>query len=150
MIEVARGKLVIIRIHEPADFNDEAVWAMDPEVVALDPPAGESLNAHPYAIDTVDRFHIGVCNLYDHNTRQSSIQLGIRIGVKSYWNRGYGTDAVRILTEFAFDYFQVNRIWLKVLPQNIGAIRCYEKCGFVYIGMLELSGYSFQVMETVK
>ncbi len=147
MSEIARGELVIIRHHEPDDFHDESIWSFDLEVIQLDPPAGETLNPHPYAIDTLDHFHIGVCNLYDHDVALSSIQLGIRIGVKSYWSRGYGTEAVNLLVQYAAIEFQVTRIWLKVLPENTRAIRCYEKCGFWSAGRLALSGYDFVVME---
>ncbi len=147
MMEIARGKLVLIRVHEPEDFHDEALWNLDHEVIMLDPPAGETLNPHPYAIDTLDGFHIGVCNLYDHDLTQGSIQLGIRIGNRGYWNRGYGTEAVGLLTHYAFANFGVTRVWLKVLPENVRAVRCYEKCSFNVTGMLSLSGYDFVVME---
>ncbi len=147
MMEIARGKLVLIRVHEPGDFHDETLWGLDRAVTSLDPPAGETLNPHPYAIDTLDGFHIGVCNLYDHDVTFSSIQLGIRIGNKDYWNRGYGTEAVELLTLHAFISFGVTRVWLKVLPENVRAVRCYEKCGFIAAGMLALSGYDFVVME---
>ena len=60
--------------------------------------------------------------------------LGISIGEKEYWNRGYGTDAVRLLVEYGFDLLNLHNILLGVMAFNQRAIRCYEKVGFKEIG----------------
>ena len=56
--------------------------------------------------------------------------IGITIGRK-YWNRGYGQDSIRTLTRYLFDDLDAKRIQLEVVADNLRAIRCYKKCGFV-------------------
>ncbi|MGN2370344.1 GNAT family N-acetyltransferase [Clostridium cagae] len=56
--------------------------------------------------------------------------IGITIG-KKYWNRGYGQDAIKTLIKYLFDDLNAKRIQLEVAAENIRAIKCYKKCGFV-------------------
>ena len=63
-------------------------------------------------------------------------EIGILIGDKEFWNRGYGTDATRALVRWGFDGLNLNRIWLRVYEDNARAIRCYEKVGFRIEGRL--------------
>jgi RimJ/RimL family protein N-acetyltransferase len=63
-----------------------------------------------------------------------SAEFGIMIGEKSYWNQGYGTEAVRLLTHHGFKTLNLNRIFLHVFENNTRAIRAYEKAGFIHEG----------------
>ena len=73
----------------------------------------------------------------DHiSWRNGEAEFRIRIGEKDYWNRGFGTEAVRLLLELAFASMGLRRIHLKVYRFNRRAIRCYEKNGFRKEGFL--------------
>ncbi len=73
---------------------------------------------------------IGTC-AFDHiDWRVHTTEFGILIGEKSFWNRGYGTDAVRLLVKHGFETLNLNRIFLHVFESNPRAIRAYEKAGF--------------------
>lgn len=140
-----KGKKVRVRDRVAADSLKEDIWIFDPEITSLDVPAGKIFNNQRFSIETLDGKHIGSCSLY--NKTQSDVQIGIRIGDKSCWGKGYGTEAVSILVDHCFSTMDVDRIWLKVLPQNLRAIKCYDKCGFDYCGRLALDGYDFMLME---
>ncbi|NFO04748.1 GNAT family N-acetyltransferase [Clostridium botulinum] len=56
--------------------------------------------------------------------------IGITIG-KKYWSRGYGQDSIKILIKYLFDDLNAKRIQLEVVSENIRAIKCYKKCGFI-------------------
>ena len=60
--------------------------------------------------------------------------VGIGIGERGYWGKGYGTDAMRIILRYAFVELNLHRISLDVFEYNPRAIRSYEKCGFVLEG----------------
>jgi GNAT superfamily N-acetyltransferase len=60
--------------------------------------------------------------------------LGIMIGDRAYWGRGYGRDAVRVLLSYAFHYLGARRIVLTTHARNERALRCYRACGFVEEG----------------
>jgi len=53
----------------------------------------------------------------------------IIIGEKKYWGKGYGTEAIKQLIEKAKSK-GISKIYLEVRPNNLRAIRAYEKCGF--------------------
>lgn len=56
--------------------------------------------------------------------------LGIVIGTKENLSKGYGTEAIKLIQEFAFNKLNLNKLDLEVRAYNERAIRCYEKCGF--------------------
>ncbi|MBN1040495.1 N-acetyltransferase [Clostridium botulinum] len=56
--------------------------------------------------------------------------IGITIG-KKYWSRGYGQDSIKTLIKYLFDDLNAKRIQLEVVSENIRAIKCYKKCGFI-------------------
>ena len=60
--------------------------------------------------------------------------VGIGIGDRAYWGRGYGTDAMRVLLRYAFAELNLHRVSLNVFSYNQRAIRAYEKAGFVVEG----------------
>ena len=49
-----------------------------------------------FAIEDENGQHIGNTMCYDYNERRMQAEFGIMIGDRSYWGRGYGTDATRI------------------------------------------------------
>ncbi len=77
---------------------------------------------------------IGSCSFFNLDHRNRSSEFGIMIGEKSYWNKGYGTEAVRLLCQHGFNTLNLNRIYLRVFETNPRAIRAYEKVGFTHEG----------------
>ena len=70
---------------------------------------------------------IGNIELMD--LRDTEAELGIAITAAKQ-DRGYGTEAIRAVTGYAFDKLGLKRVFLKVYPDNSRAIRVYEKCGY--------------------
>lgn len=60
----------------------------------------------------------------------------IIIGEKQYWGKGYGTEAVGKLMDLAVKD-GIRMIFLEVRPDNLRAIRAYEKCGFTQVKLVE-------------
>jgi RimJ/RimL family protein N-acetyltransferase len=83
------------------------------------------------AIDTKEGEHIGGCSLFRMSAEDASAWLGIMIGARAYWSRGYGSDALLTLCRFGFEEMNLNRIALEVWGFNEHAMRCYQRCGFV-------------------
>ncbi len=77
---------------------------------------------------------IGSCKFFNLDHRNRSSEFGIMIGDKSYWNRGYGTEAVQLFLKHGFHTLNLHRIYLRVLETNPRAIRAYEKAGFTHEG----------------
>jgi diamine N-acetyltransferase len=79
-------------------------------------------------------FPVGNCSFHEIDWRNRSAEIGIFIGEKAYWNRGIGTRVMRLMVEYGFNTLNLHRIWLRVLANNLRAIRSYEKVGFVHEG----------------
>jgi RimJ/RimL family protein N-acetyltransferase len=77
---------------------------------------------------------IGRCLLFGIDSVNRNAMLGIVIGEKEYWSRGYGQDATRLLLEYAFNMLNLNSVMLGVMEFNQRAIHCYQKVGFREIG----------------
>ena len=88
-----------------------------------------------FAIDAGQRF-IGQCTLQRFDPAGQTCQLGISIGDKDYWGRGYGRDAVEQLLKYAFRLRNMRRVWLGTSETNERAQRCYRACGFIEEGRL--------------
>jgi [ribosomal protein S5]-alanine N-acetyltransferase len=59
-----------------------------------------------------------------------SIEIGYWLG-EPYWGRGIMTEAVRMVTDYAFQNFDINRIFAGVLEYNVSSARVLEKNGYV-------------------
>ena len=88
------------------------------------------------AIETAEGVHIGNVGLHRIDWKNRNAELGIAIGERSYWNQGYGTDAIRTLLGLAFREMNLHRVFLRVDADNARGIRCYEKAGFRREGVL--------------
>ena len=77
---------------------------------------------------------IGNCSIFKINHRNRKAEVGIFIGNKECWNKGYGSEALSLLVDFGFNILNLNNIMLEVFGFNRRAIKAYEKVGFKIIG----------------
>ncbi len=67
-----------------------------------------------------------------------SAEIGYWLG-EAFWGRGVITAAVRALTEYGFEAFDLTRIFAVPLANNTASIRVVEKCGYVREGTMRRS-----------
>ena len=84
---------------------------------------------------------VGTLSLENVNYANRTAVLGIFIGNPDYRSNGYGTEAIKLLLDFGFNYMNLNTINLSVLSCNERAIKCYKKCGFKEAGLLRKSKF---------
>lgn len=101
----------------------------------------ENLHQNRFSVYSIDGVHIGSCDYRDVNLVTRSATIGISIGAKDYWSKGYGSDAIHTLLRFLFLKLNLNRVQLDTWSGNIRAIRAYEKLGFVIEGRLRQNEY---------
>ncbi|MFL6100360.1 MAG: GNAT family N-acetyltransferase [Actinomycetales bacterium] len=77
---------------------------------------------------------IGNLGLFNADLEARTMELGVTVGDKDYWGRGYGTEAIRLATDYAFRMRNVRKVHLSVLANNPRAIAAYTKVGFVEEG----------------
>lgn len=155
-----KGEKVLLRALERDDLQRLHGINNDLEVELAgggDPPMPQSLarleadferntgsggrdDAH-FAIEADSRL-IGTCGLFNFDHTAHSCELGISIGYRDYWGRGYGRDAVSLLVDYAFRYRNFRKVWLRVHGTNERARRAYQAVGFVEEGCLRQHVYS--------
>lgn len=77
--------------------------------------------------------------------------IGIVIGTKENLGKGYGSEALKLLLEFAFMKLNLNKLELDVRAFNDRAIKCYKKLGFQVEGVLRENFYdNGQYTDTIR
>lgn len=87
-------------------------------------------NGIPVGIIQYQRLNNNNLKLYkiiDNDTYEVDIFIGNVI----YQRRGIGTIAVDIISKYLFSNINAKNIVMCPLISNVGAIKCYEKCGFI-------------------
>ncbi len=93
------------------------------------------IKSHVYSIvDLNTDTLIGNCGLLGIDHLNRTAEIGIFIGNKDYWSRGYGEEAMKLLLGYAFNFLNLRNIMLQVYSFNERAVTCYKKIGFKEIG----------------
>ncbi len=79
---------------------------------------------------------IGNVSLTNIDQRRQRAALGIAIGDKGAWGRGYGSEAVRLMCAYGFAFLNLYSVYLRVLGCNRRAYQAYLKAGFREAGRL--------------
>src|SRR5215208_3571241 len=117
-----RGEKVVLRALSRADlpriwqFNNdlevELAGGGDPPMpqsperlqAQFDQDAAKGGRDNANFVIEADGLVIGHCGLFNFSETDRTCELGITIGDKDFWGRGYGRDAVRVLVDYAFRY----------------------------------------------
>ena len=144
------GEKVCLRPLEEADAAVCHAWLNDPDVrrtlAARAGPYTEAMSREwiraldfrttmGFAIVTRDAdAYVGNCDLRDINPIDRNAGLGIVIGRKAEWGKGYGTEAVTLLCRYAFDTLNLHKVHLSSYATNDRGLRLYARLGFVEEG----------------
>ena len=163
-----KSEMVILRDKRIEDAQDDYAWRVDEELARLDASRPLNMSSADFmryskeelafpsprskrlAIDTLDGKHIGNCMYYDIDLRRGEAELGIMIGDREYWSKGYGTDSVASLLDHIFTTTALNRIYLHTLEWNQRARRSFEKSGFRDVKKVRRNGEDFILMEILR
>ena len=113
-------------IGDPPSLEEEYDWWHDKRA---DP------DSILWAVDSLEGRLAGTVELR-LTMRAERAEMGIAIHDRAQWNKGLGTDAARLVVDYAFEELNLNRVELTTDEENTRAIRCYEKVGFVREGLL--------------
>ena len=151
--EIVAGDRVYLSHFERADAPLMARWLSDLEVTTHLGAIGQVFGVEDEEewIDRVrrDRYNptfsiivregtqiIGSLGLKGVDPKRGTAELGITIGEKSAWGKGYGSEAARLLVDFGFTLLGLHSIYLKHWDFNGRAHRSYLKAGFKDAGRL--------------
>jgi RimJ/RimL family protein N-acetyltransferase len=146
------GEKVYLRAIEEDDAAVCHPWFSDPDVrITLGrrttPNTEQDSRAYIRGLDArtrqmfavvarADDVYIGNAELFGIHWVNRHAELGIVIGRKDFWGKGYGRETVRLLCEHAFRGLNLHRVHLRVDATNERGIRCYTGAGFKPEGRL--------------
>ena len=142
------GERVVLRRLEVSDVTDRYVeWMNDPEVTqflesrfvtqtrdsvsdfvasALATPDLEFFAI----VDRATQTHVGNIKLGPIDRNHMTADVGLMIGERVFWGKGYGTQAISLITQYAFDELGLCKVTAGAYSNNLGSIRAFEKAGW--------------------
>lgn len=151
-----KGKITRLRALEPEDLHHIYRWENNTSVWRF----GETLTpfsqyilkqylqeAHKdifeakqlrLVIETCDEnsIPVGTIDLFNYDPFHNRAGVGILIDDAEQRN-GYAEDALRTLSEYCFDYLQMNQLYSHITTDNEKSIGLFTKCGFEHCGLLK-------------
>ena len=142
-IEMENLKLDTLR-EENADVRYES-WMRDPVVIQylesrFEPPTQKSIAAFITRMNESEgslllgmfmhHEHIGNIKLGPINPHHLRGPIGLMIGQRDQWGKGYATQAIRALTRHAFQTLGLHKVYAGCYEDNIGSIRAFLKAGW--------------------
>lgn len=153
-----RGRRVTLR-HTSEGFSEEEIarryrWSLDQELQYWSGsiPAASTLaqfrhdiiastqqfdsRRDQFAILDEEGQLIGMISYYSWSPERGSTELGIYIGERSLWDKGYGTEAIRTLLDHLFQTTPLRVMNLNTYAANERARASYKKIGFETVGTM--------------
>ncbi len=128
--------------HRLADDDPAQLWSEKKIKEHIEKRAENNPQSFRFSIRTLeDDKLIGGVGLWVQSWTHSEAWLGISVGDRDYWSRGYGTDAVRLILQYGFLELSLRRISLGLHSYNERALKSYEKCGFKMEGRMRGEGW---------
>ncbi len=84
-------------------------------------------------IENEQHLPIGTITYFNVEQRADQAEVGLGIGDKSQWGKGYGAEAISLLTQYLFTQPAFTRLYAETAMANTPARKAFAKAGFVEI-----------------
>ena len=78
---------------------------------------------------------VGLIDLFSYDPMHARAEVGIAVH-EDYRRRGYATQALRLLCDYAFRFLPLHQLTACVLLGNEASLRVFRSCGFTECGVL--------------
>ena len=147
------GKHIYLRDVRLSDVNENYYrWMNDPEVTKFTesrfyPISEEALEDYVKEkqkdkdsiflaiIFKENQKHIGNIKLGPINWIHRLADIGIIIGEKDYWGKGCATEAIRLISKYAFSTLNLHKLTAGCYKGNAGSGKAFKKAGFIEEGL---------------
>lgn len=148
------GDRIFLKLLAPIDVTDSYVeWMQDQEAIQFLESRWKK-----YTVDDIRKYveqtndginnfmfgiflkekdeHIGNIKIggIDHIHRFANV--GVLIGKKEMWGKGYGAEAIKLATEYAFNELDLRKLIAGIYSNNIGSYNAFIKAGYREVGRL--------------
>ena len=164
-MKMYKGQHVVLRPFEKEDLEQYRTWVNDAKIAHLIDRATpvtkrehenwyvdlvDSNNATVFAIATVDDDkYVGNVWLWDINWRHRKAEVRILIGDIDYHSKGFGAEAINLISKYAYDKLNLNRLYAYIIATNNRAEKAFKKAGFAVEGILRKDRYIDGVYQDV-
>ena len=148
------GERVLLRTPRLNDATTVFHWERDDEVWRYDPhrPYSRTIpeflplfernyvrgNGRQFWFIIEDEQHvpIGTITYFNLDNRLGQVEVGLGLGNKTRWGKGYGPEAIRTLVKYLFTFPGLVRVYAETALANHPARRAFEKVGFTEVGQI--------------
>ncbi len=82
-----------------------------------------------------DESTIGLIDLYDFDPKNKKVGIGIVIFPDKEKQKGYASEALSLISNYAFERLKVHQVYAGITEDNLGSLRLFEKAGFIRNGI---------------
>lgn len=148
------GERIYLRRPMMSDAANVFHWERDDEVWKYDPhrPYSHTMQEfipifeHNYVrgngrqfwfmIEDEDHIPIGTITYFNIDYHLGHVELGLGLGNKSRWGKGYGSEAIRTLVDYLFTFPGIVRVYAETAVANQSARRAFARSNFVEVGQI--------------
>jgi RimJ/RimL family protein N-acetyltransferase len=133
-----KGEHIILRPLRLSDWEKTMQWRNDSDIKQL-------AMMHPYPVtEFLDEKDdpLGYIFLNNINQINRNCSLGIVIGDINQRGKGIGTEAIELISGYAFKTLNLNKVTVEVVEKNVNAVNLYKKLGFLEEGKLKQQYFS--------
>lgn len=152
-MELLTGQHIYLRALEKEDLdflyaleNETDIWEISGTLTPYSKTVLQSYleNAHKdiydvkqlrLAISDFEKKTLGLIDLYDFDPKHKRAGVGILILNETERNKGIGSEALELLTTYAFDILDMKQLYANILEENKRSIHLFQKLGFTQIGI---------------
>lgn len=103
----------------------------------------DAVNSPWFAIELIEsNQHIGNIKLGPIDWVHRRADVSLFIGDKASWGKGYASEAIFLMSKWAFDQLDLYKLSAGIYSTNIGSRRAFEKAGFALEATLKDELYS--------
>ena|ERR1041385_6303325 len=157
---IIEGDKIFLRRITEQDITPEYVaWLNDPDVTrgletVAQPYTEEMLRQYIHEVvgnentwmfvvaDKKSGKSIGTAKVHNINKKNGTCNLGLMLGDKNYWGKGFGQDAYNTAIDFAFKTLGIRKIWEMANATNAASLSMCKKAGFQVEGQLKEHTFS--------
>ena len=148
-----KGEHIYLRALEPEDLdfvyaieNDTSLWELSDTQTPyskflikqyLDNAQQDIFEAKQLRLAICDKNEntIGLIDVFEYDIKNKRAGIGLLIQNKSDRYKGYGKEALDLLTDYCFKTLHLHQVYANILESNLASLKLFEGNGFKKIGL---------------
>ena len=148
-----KGKHIYLRALEPEDLdfvykieNDTSLWKLsDTQTPYSKFLIKQYLENAQQDIYEAKQLRLAICNskdetiglidVFDFDIKNKRAGIGILIQDEANRNKGFGKEALDLLTEYCFKTLHLHQVYANISEDNLASLKLFEANGFIKIGL---------------